>query len=139
MGLLNWLFDMMKGQNTVEVSTSAPSYAKSVWEQEYFRDDSYFDGIINSANFEGYEIETKVHPQVLDSNAHPSCMPIAYLFKKDGGAVLTVLVIKKNQRSAMITKGTRDILEVRRIPHINFYREMENESGYVVNRIKDNL
>lgn len=98
-----------------------------------------FDQLISNNNFPEYSIETNLHPQIFDSLAHPSCLPISYLLRKDGVPALAVLVMKKNQYRAMIARGTYQVLDAQRIPYIRFYTDMENEASYVINRVKENL
>jgi|GEM_PF-1702164 len=111
-----------------------PDYAKV-----YDTDESYFAEIITDEEFEDYTIERSVHPGELDGSAHPSCLPISYLFSRDGEAELAVLIMNSNQRRAMIANGTYRVLDEKRIPYIRFYKGMKNERTYVLDRIRDNL
>ena len=101
--------------------------------------EAYFDTIVLDEKFPGYTIERGVHPRVMDSSAHPSCIPIAYLFSRNGKPVLAVLLMKPNQTRAMIARGTYSILDANRIPYIRFLKGYPNEDAYVIDRIKKNL
>jgi len=107
--------------------------------QTFNTGDSYFASVITEESFPGYSISANVHPKSLDASAHPSCYPVSYLFSKDSQPVLAVLVMNTNQYRSMIARGTYKVLEDRGIPYIRFFKGMENESGYVINRIKENL
>ncbi len=120
--------------------TSAPTrVTMPVSEKTYNTGDSYFASLITQANFPGYTISTNVRAQTFDSSAHPSCYPISYLFSNGSQPVLAVLVMNKNQYRSMIARGTYKVLEDNGIRYIRFFKGMENESGYVLNRIRDNL
>ncbi len=117
------------------VSEPAPSAEPVV----YDTGEEYFDTIVLDEKFPGYTIERGVHPRVMDSGAHPSCIPIAYLFSRGGRPVLAVLLMKPNQTRAMIARGTYGILDANRIPYIRFLKGYPNEEAYVIDRIKKNL
>lgn len=108
-------------------------------QQTYNTDDSYFASIITHENFPGYSIAANVHAKSFDASAHPSCYPISYLFSNGSQPVLAVLVMNKNQYRSMIARGTYKVLEDKGIRYIRFFKGMENERGYVINRIKENL
>ncbi len=114
--------------------TSAPFVQKT-----YNTGDSYFASVITEANFPGYSISTNVHAKNFDASAHPSCYPISYLFSNGSQPVLAVLVMNKNQYRSMVARGTYKVLEDNGIAYIRFFKGMENESGYVINRIRENL
>ena len=116
------------------VAAPTPAFAKT-----YDTGDSYFASIITQANFPGYTISTNVHANTFDSSAHPSCYPISFLFSNGSQPVLAVLVMNTNQYRSMIAKGTYKVLEDNGIHYIRFFKGMENESGYVINRIRENL
>ena len=105
----------------------------------YNTGDDYFASLVTEANFPGYSISANVHAKSFDVTAHPSCYPISYLFSNGSQPVLAVLVMNKNQYRSMIAKGTYKVLDDNCIPYIRFFKGMENESGYVINRIKENL
>ncbi len=147
-GALNKLEDVKKIiENTAEqnqrtarpVQTQSPVSAAPVAKKTYDTGDGYFASLITEANFPGYSISTGVHARSLDSGAHPSCYPISYLFSNGASPVLAVLVMNTNQYRSMIARGTYQVLEDKGIPYIRFFKGMENESGYVINRIKENL
>ncbi len=119
--------------------TPAPAATTPVSAKTYNTGDSYFASLITQANFPGYTITTNVHANTFDAGAHPSCYPISYLFSNGSQPVLAVLVMNKNQYRSMIARGTYKVLEDNGIPYIRFFKGMENESGYVINRIRDNL
>ena len=126
--------------NAAQNAQSSQSYTASSFVQKtYNTDDSYFVSLITEANFPGYSITKNVHAKTLDASAHPSCYPVSYLFSNGSRPVLAVLVMNKNQYRSMIAKGTYKVLEDNGIPYIRFFKGMENESGYVINRIKENL
>ena len=108
-------------------------------QKTYNTGDSYFASVITEANFPGYSISTNVHAKSFDASAHPSCYPISYLFSNGSQPKLAVLVMNKNQYRSMIAKGTYKVLGDNGIPYIRFFKGMENESGYVINRIRENL
>ena len=113
--------------------------ASPVAQKTYNTGDSHFASLITEANFPGYSITSNVHAKTLDASAHPGCYPISYLFSNGSQPVLAVLVMNKNQYRSMIARGTYKVLEDKGIPYIRFFKGMENESGYVINRIKENL
>ncbi len=119
--------------------TPAPVATTPVSAKTYNTDDSYFASLITEANFPGYTITSRVHAKSFDASAHPSCYPISYLFSNGSQPVLAVLVMNKNQYRSMIARGTYKVLEDNGIPYIRFFKGMENESGYVINRIRNNL
>ncbi len=120
--------------------TSVPNVVSTpVSAKIYNTGDSYFSSLITQANFPGYTILTNVHANTFDSGAHPSCYPISYLFSNGSQPVLAVLVMNKNQYRSMIARGTYKVLEDKGINYIRFFKGMENESGYVINRIRENL
>lgn len=119
---------------TSQTRTSAPFIQKT-----YDTGDSYFASLVTEANFPGYSISTNVYAKNFDATAHPSCYPISYLLSNGSQPVLAVLVMNKNQYRSMIAKGTYKVLDDNGIPYIRFFKGMENESGYVINRIKENL
>lgn len=99
----------------------------------------YFDSLITEGNFPGYKIERNVHAKVFDPSAHPCCMPITYLFSKNGKPVLAILLMNTNQYRSMIARGTYKVLNDSKIHFIRFFRSYDNEKSYVINRIKENL
>ena len=108
-------------------------------QKTYNTGDSYFASLITEVNFPGYSISTNIHPRQLDASAHPSCYPISYLFSNGSQPVLAVLVMNKNQYRSMIAKGTYKVLDDNGIPYIRFFKGLENERGYVMDRIKNSL
>ena len=125
-------------QANIPVNTYV-SPSASVNAMVYNTDDNYFESIITEVNFPGYSISRNFHVRSLDVNAHPSCYPVSYLFSKGAGPVLAVLIMNKNQYRSMIAKGTYKVLDDYSIPYIRFFKGMENERGYVINRIRENL
>ncbi len=109
------------------------------YSNNYNTGESYFDTIVNVANFPGYEIVKNVHPTMLDSSAHPSCYNVSYMFYNNGTPVLAVLLMNTNQYRSMCANGTYDVLDNKGIRYIRFFKGMKNEHSYVVNRIKENL
>ncbi len=107
--------------------------------QTFNTGDSYFASLITEANFPGYSISANVHPGRMDASAHPSCYPVSYLFSRDSQPVLAVLVMNQNQYRSMIARGTYKVLDDNGIPYIRFFKGMENERGYVIDRIRSNL
>ncbi|MBQ4101994.1 MAG: hypothetical protein IJC85_03810 [Oscillospiraceae bacterium] len=105
----------------------------------YDTGDHYFASLITGLNFPGYMISTDVHANTLDSGAHPSCYPISYLFSKGSQPVLAVFVMNTNQYRSMTARGTYQVLEDHGIPSIRFFKGMENNREYVLNRIRENL
>ncbi len=128
-------------QSTVDSSytpnTSVPDNSKYL--NNHNTGDEYFDNIISEADFSRYTIERNVHPNIFDSSAHPKCFPISYLFKADGVPKLAVFIMNTNQYKSMIAKGSYDILDDNGIRYIRFFKGMENEKSYVLNRIRENL
>ena len=121
------------------VQTSQTPVAASFVQKAYNTDDSYFASLLTEEKFPGYSISTNVHAQNFDASAHPSCYPISYLFSNGSQPVLAVLVMNTNQYRSMIARGTYKVLDDNGIPYIRFFKGMENESGYVINRIRENL
>lgn len=107
--------------------------------RDHNRDEEYFANIINETALPGYIIERNVHPVVFDEAAHPKCKPITFLIKKDDKPVLAVMIMKSNQMTAMISRGTYWILEDKGIKYIRFFKEMLNEETYVLDRVKKHL
>ena len=135
MSFLSKLFGLFKKP---EVQQETKSY-DSDYQNNFNFDDEYFARIINVVNFPECTFERDVHPSVYDFNAHPSCLPVTIMIKKGGTPVLAVMIMKENQRNAMIARGTYSILEDNGIKYIRFYREMPNEKYYVINRVRENL
>ncbi len=136
--------DSVKGDSAPKPASAPSSEQPSVVKQSpmattYNTDDAHFASIITKEAFAEYDIETNVHASRFDAEAHPKCYPISYLFSKDSQPVLAVLVMNLNQRASMIATGTYNVLDDNGIRYIRFYKGMENEQGYVINRIKDNL
>ena len=61
------------------------------------------------------------------------------LLKKDGNPVLAIFLMKMDQYRTMPAEGTYMVLYDNDINFIRFFKEMENEESYVINRIKENL
>ena len=122
----------------VPTPASTP-FSASVEPKTYNTDDRYFASLITALNFPGYTISTDVHANTLDSGAHPSCYPISYLFSKGSQPVLAVFVMNTNQYRSMTAKGAYQVLEDRGISYIRFFKGMENNREYVLNRIRENL
>ena len=120
-----------------KMKTSAKRY--SYYDNNYNRDEDYFDNIITNENFPEYIIEKSVHPSCFDPSAHSKCYPITYLLKKDGNPVLAIFLMKIDQYRTMPAEGTYMVLYDNDINFIRFFKEMENEESYVINRIKENL
>ncbi len=118
---------------------AAASVSTAVEAKTYNTGDQYFASLITGLNFPGYTISTDVHARTFDSGAHPSCYPVSYLFSKGSQPVLAVLVMNTNQYRSMTAKGTYKVLEDRSIPYIRFFKGMENNRDYVMNRIRENL
>ena len=129
-------FDNAAARNSNSTQTQTSS---SFVQKAYDTGDSYFASLITEASFPGYSITKNVYAKTLDASAHPSCYPISYLFSNGSQPVLAVLVMNKNQYRSMIARGTYKVLEDKGIPYIRFFKGMENESSYVINRIKENL
>lgn len=153
MGFFKKLFGMFSSEKENNVSATDNSFVAKPQETEnepspaesnpvhnqHNTKEEYFAALITKENFPEYEIEGNIHPKIFDQNAHPSCYPISYLFKKDGVPVLAVLVMQTNQYKAMISLGTYKILEDNNIPYLRFFKGMLNEENYVINRIKEAL
>ena len=122
-----------------KVNTATAKVSSDQYSLDYNTDDSYFASMLTDDKFPGYTIEKAVHPKVFDSNAHEKCFPISYLFKNNGTPVLAVFVMNLNQRRAMISVGSYDVLDNNNIKYIRFYKGMKNEESYVLNRIRENL
>ena len=122
----------------VPTPASTP-FSASVEPKTYNTDDRYFASLITALNFPGYTISTDVHANTLDSGAHPSCYPISYLFSKESQPVLAVFVMNTNQYRSMTARGAYQVLEDRGISYIRFFKGMENNREYVLNRIRENL
>ena len=122
----------------VPTPASTP-FSASVEPKTYNTDDRYFSSLITALNFPGYTISTDVHANTLDSGAHPSCYPISYLFSKESQPVLAVFIMNKNQYRSMTARGAYQVLEDRGISYIRFFKGMENNREYVLNRIRENL
>ncbi len=122
-----------------DIAASAPVRSASVPFKTYNTDDSYFDSLITEASFPGYAVTKNVSAKTFDAAAHPSCYPISYLFSKNSKPVLAVFVMNKNQYRSMIARGTYKVLDDCGVTYIRFFKGMENERGYVLNRIRENL
>ena len=125
--------------STASNSTTVTSEDESPYANSHNTGDEYFAQLITESEFPGYTIERNVHPSVFDSSAHPKCFPISYLFRLNGEPKLAVFVMQTNQYKAMIAKGSYDILDDNDIHYIRFFKGMENEKSYVLNRIRENL
>lgn len=151
MGFFKKLFGALGAEKEKDVSATDNTVVAEPPKSDYSFDDAnpchnqhntgedYFASLITKENFPEYEIERNLHPNVFDESAHPSCLPISFLFKKDDEPVLAVLVMKTNQYRAMIALGTYEILDENSIPYIRFFKGMLNQKDYVINRIKEEL
>ena len=127
-------------QTTSSASAPIPTpVSASVEPKTYDTGDRYFASLITALNFPGYTISTDVHANTLDSGAHPSCYPISYLFSKGSQPALAVFVMNTNQYRSMTARGAYQVLEDRGISYIRFFKGMENNREYVLNRIRENL
>lgn len=109
------------------------------YENCFDTNEDYFDKLVTQENFPDYTIEKNIHPSVFDSNAHPKCFPITYLFKKYGDPVLAIFLMRTCQYRSMPAEGSYTILTDNNIKYIRFFKGMKNEESYVINRIKENL
>ncbi len=135
MSFLSKLFEiLMNKENTEQVVPETPVQEKIVENKPQDIGD-----FITEEAFPGYTIEKDVHPQRFDSNAHPSCMPISYLFSRQGEPKLAVLFMGTNQYRSMIARGTYEILENNNIYYIRFFKSYRNEKEYVIDRISSYL
>lgn len=125
--------------STASNSTTVTSEDESPYANNHNTGDEYFAQLITESEFPGYTIERNVHPSVFDNSSHPKCFPISYLFRLNGEPKLAVFVMQTNQYKAMIAKGSYDILFDNDIHYIRFFKGMENEKSYVLNRIRENL
>ena len=132
--------ETIKDYNSTASNSTTDTYEdESPYANNHNTGDEYFAQLITESEFPGYTIERNVHPSVFDSSAHPKCFPISYLFKLNGEPKLAVFVMQTNQYKAMIAKGSYDILDDNDIHYIRFFKGMENEKSYVLNRIRENL
>lgn len=106
---------------------------------DYPTDENYFAEFLTEENFPGYTITANVHPQTMDPSAHSACYPVSFMFSKDSKPVLAVIVMRLNQRRAMIANGTYKVLDDNGIPYVRFYKGMKNERDYAIGRIRENL
>lgn len=126
-------------KSTPQPATPAQPADDIDYSNSYDTGESYFDTIVNVANFPEYEIVKNIHPTMLDGNAHPSCYNISYMFYKNGTPVLAVLLMNTNQYRSMCANGTYEVLDNHKIKYIRFFKGMKNEPSYVINRIKNNI
>ena len=132
--------ETIKDYNSTASNSTTDTYEdESPYANNHNTGDEYFAQLITESEFPGYTIERNVHPSVFDSSAHPKCFPISYLFRLNGEPKLAVFVMQTNQYKAMIAKGSYDILDDNNIHYIRFFKGMENEKSYVLNRIRENL
>lgn len=132
--------ETIKNYNSTASNSTTETYEdESPYANNHNTGDEYFAQLITESEFPGYTIERNVHPSVFDSSAHPKCFPISYLFRLNGEPKLAVFVMQTNQYKAMIAKGSYDILDDNDIHYIRFFKGMENEKSYVLNRIRENL
>ena len=136
MSFLSKFFEILEGKKRnlvgVESDDDSIDFEEDMYEVGEIHD---IDAYITNDNFPSYTIEKNIHPNRFDSSAHPSCMPISYLFSLSGKPVLAVLFMNTNQYKAMISRGTYKILEENNIPYIRFFKTFDNEKDYVINRI----
>ena len=131
MSFLSDFLNMMNNNNSEASANPSPSAFNNV--------DAYFDSLITEENFPGYEIERNVHAKVFDQSAHKCCLPITYLFSRNGKPVLAILLMNTNQYRSMIARGTYKVLNDGNIKFLRFFRGYDNDRAYVINRIKENL
>ncbi len=91
------------------------------------------------ANFSNYDIYYQVPASELDSSAHPACVPVTFVFEKNGRYPLAVFVVRKNNYKGMNVVATQKICENMGMKCIRFYEEYANEDDYVVGRIRNAL
>ncbi len=146
MGVFSKLKSIFSSSDAVKEEIAEEAVEEAAEEEEYetYKNDfptgiDYFAEFLTEENFPGYTITANVHPQTIDSSAHPACYPVSFMFSKDSKPVLAVLVIGINQRRAMIAKGTYKVLDDNGIPYIRFYKGMKNEKKYAIGRINENL
>ena len=135
MKFLSKFFELLNGKESTEEAIPQAPVQKEKAETK----PQDIDGFINEEAFPGYTIERNVHPQRFDSDAHPSCMPISYLFSRDGEPKLAVLFLGTNQYRSMIARGTYEVLENNKIYYIRFFKEYKNDKEYVTERISSYL
>lgn len=99
-------------------------------------EETCFESLLTEENFQGYTIERDVHVNRFDPSAHPSCLPVSYLFAKNGNPVLAVYVMQRNQYRAMIALGAYRVLEAQQIPYMRFFKGFRNEKQYVLDRVR---
>lgn len=95
-----------------------------------------FESLLTEENFQGYTIERNVHVHRFDPSAHPACLPVSYLFAKNGNPVLAVYVMQRNHYRAMIAVGAYRVLEAQQIPYMRFFKGFRNEKQYVLDRVR---
>ena len=103
MSFLSKFFEILEGKKRnlvgVESDDDSIDFEEDMCEVGEVHD---IDAYITNDNFPSYTIEKNIHPNRFDSSAHPSCMPISYLFSLSGKPVLAVLFMNTNQYRAMI-------------------------------------
>lgn len=95
-----------------------------------------FDGILAS-DFAAYEIKKSATAESLGLSAQSPCKPYDYAMFKGGRLVAVIMLTPKNRDTNMAFKNAKSAAS--RISFINFYTNMDNETGYVKQRIKSFL
>ncbi len=109
-------------------------------DEEYYTGDTrtrhelfpYFKEIYSRAEFAGYEIMTKV--PATSFGANPLCAPVDFLFKKNGRAVLAVMVISPAGWHHGAVTSVRQACESKNICVINFVEGYANKEDYIIDR-----
>ena len=90
------------------------------------------ENVYNSQKFNGYEISRNIPASELGANE--KCIPVNFLFKKNGAPVLAVLLLKVNRHSHIAVTGTMQACENKGIKVIYFYKDMPNKREYVLEK-----
>lgn len=90
-------------------------------------------------NFADYEVICEYEASNLNSDCHPACTPIQFMFQKNGRNQLAVVVVRQNTYRGMNVLGTQKLCEMWNIPYIRFFEEYPNKEEYVVPRIQSYL
>ena len=96
-----------------------------------------FADYFKSPEFSEYDIRTNI--PATEFGADPKCIPLQFLFSKNGNPVLAVAIVTKRGYTHGAVTGTQYAIIDNRIKYIRFFAGMPNEKDYVVSRVLDNL
>ncbi len=91
------------------------------------------------ANFKDCKVYCQVPASALDASAHPACIPVPFIFEKEGQYRLAVFIVNGSNYRGRNVIATKDICSDMGMQWIQFFEEYANDDDYVVARIRHYL